>query len=121
MYCGTYESGRGTFSVSTLWKIAPPSKYYPISVFNFMLKEEPWDSEPFLGEVLKRQEGKHWERAMKSDLRFAVICSPEFWICDGCHRFVKAKHLGKTQLRARVFPTRDAMLPALQTRTSTDC
>jgi hypothetical protein len=108
------QDSLGTFDVSDLWKIAPKAKRIPIKSISKNLSNSCWgDNHPSLRELIKLQRGKHWDIAMQSDLRYAIILTPEGFVADGNHRLVKAVALGKKTIMARRFESIKQMEPAL--------
>lgn len=48
------------------------------------------------------------QRALRADLRYPILVfqgrNGAFHICDGLHRYWKARHLGNSTIKARVIP-----------------
>ena len=108
------DSDQGaTYDVSILYDLAPKARSIDINKFKHLLKEQVWgDKVPSLETVLRNKEGEEWDSVLKADLRFPIIATSEFTILDGNHRLLKALHLGKTEIKARIFEKDADLSPA---------
>jgi len=105
-----YTNADSKYNVSLLWEMAPKAKRIDINRLNKGMYENLWGEEfPTPFEVLTAREGHHWDVAMRSDLRYPIIVTPNGWIADGNHRLIKAIVLKKQTIMARWFNTFEEM------------
>jgi len=107
----TYSNKYDTYDVQKLWKSAPKTKWVSIKKLEHCLKENIWGNKT-PKQHLKDKGGPEWDTMLESDLRYAIIVTPDMDVADGNHRLMKAKLLNKKRIRARVFESYCDMMPA---------
>ena len=108
----TYSNSFDVYDVKKLWQLAPKSEWIDVKKLHKCLKEDIWETGKTPIEHLKDKDGPEWEAMLRSDLRYALILTPDNDIADGNHRFMKAIYKEKKRIKVRKFKSYNDMVAA---------
>jgi len=95
----TYSNETAVWNVADLWKAAKDLVPVMVQIESIIDIEELLDSHTWsAGPMTVREILDHVDRIANADLSYPIILAPEGWICDGCHRLIRAWREGKTYI-----------------------
>jgi hypothetical protein len=91
------------WSVDDIWEHSKSIKAIPKTLAWVKKHGEAWNYNVWGDGLSLKEISDHLHQVMNADLRYPIILTPERYICDGCHRLLKAIILKKKTIRCKIL------------------